>query len=153
MYPVGSILRHYPSTPLPAAVEAAEQLKAIPPPQEWYREDWSARQRRYLLTTQSTCNHYSAVVLANGILQVKPKQQMFSSVEEWCASMHEPSASLDKLLDHFKAIAELEKKKRSHSNTIRKQQSNIRRAQLLLQSAQNHIARIEDKIEYHRHYL
>jgi len=60
---------------------------------------------------------------------------------------------LDKLLDHFKAIAELEKKKRSHSNTIRKQQSNIRRAQLLLQSAQNHIARIEDKIEYHRHYL
>jgi hypothetical protein len=153
MYPVGSILRHYPSTPLPSAAEAEVQLKAMPPPKQWYREDRSTREQRQLLTRQMHCKHYSAVVLANGILQVKPKKQMFSSVEEWCASMHEPPAALDKLLDHFKAIAELERKKRSASSTIHMQQYKITIAEQRIRATQSYIACLEDKIEHHRHYL
>ena len=154
MYPIGSILRHYPSTPLPAAVEANEQLKAMPPPPDhWWNEERTTREQRGWLTNQSKCDHYSAVVIKNGILQVKPTDQMFSSVEEWCAAMHEPPATTDTLLDHAKVIKELERKNHNLSRSLRIQQNKIWKAQRQLLAIQNNMERNKAKIEYHTRHL
>lgn len=153
MYPIGSILRHYPSTPLPSAVEANEQLKAMPPPANWRQEERMTREQRGWLTNRSKCDHYSAAVIKNGILQVKPTNQMFSSVEEWCAAMHEPPATTDKLLDHAKVIKKLERKKHNLSSSLRIQQNKILTAQRRLLSIQNNIERIKYNIEYHTRHL
>ena len=153
MYPVGSILRHYPSTPLPAAVEANEKLKAMPLPANWWHEERTTREQRGWLTNQSKCDHYSAVVIKNGILQVKPTNQMFSSVEEWCTAMHEPPTTTDTLLDHAKVIKELERKKHNLSRSLRIQQNKILTAQQHLLWIHNNLERIKDKIEYHTCHL
>jgi hypothetical protein len=153
MYPVGSILRHVPSTPPPAAAEAAEKLQAIPAPQKWYGEDWKTRNMRRLLTNQSRCKHYAAIVLKNGILQVKPVKAMFPTIAEWCEAMHERPESMDMLLDHKKALDALDKKKRSANRTLLKEKWKMEKARLQILAAEKRIATIEKSMEYHANHL
>ena len=119
----------------------------MPPPKKWpERDDYPTQKQRYALTQLSKHNHYSAVVIKTGILQLKPTQQFFSSVQEWCAAMHQPPPSTHLLLDHAKVIQQLQQKQRYLSLSLHRQQQKIAYAQSQLLRIQHLITRNHDAI-------
>lgn len=119
MYPVGSILRHYPSTP--------------PQPEHH--------------------THYSAIVLKNSILQVKPTRKHFSSIENWCNAMHQPPADTKHLLQHHKALDEITRKYHITKNTLRKLHWTLQRILYKQQSAEHRLTYLQNLITYHQQFL